>query len=178
MSLVGLSDEELMNLYQGGSETAFQVLFERHSSRIFSYLRKRIKNNESIDDIFQEVFVKMHISKHLYKKNLPVLPWLFSVTRSVMIDQIRKDKSSKFIDGYDLEKIPQIEKNSQQDFATVMSAINELPDSQRTAMQMRYVNEKTFEEIAESLKTSPLNARKLISRGVKRLRELIDGENS
>ena len=48
-----------------------------------------------------------------------------------------------------------------------------LPTQQKLAVEMRYYDEKTFEEIAEALNTSPINIRKLVSRGVKRLKEII-----
>ncbi len=170
------TDEELMVMYQNGSENAFQVLYDRHSSKVFGFLKSRIKTDEKVQDIYQDVFIKIHKSKHLYNKALPVLPWIFTITRSVMIDELRKDKSSKFVDDFDLEKIEQPIKSENENFGHALKKINELPQSQKVALQMRYVDDHTFEEIALSLKTSPLNVRQLISRGVKRLKELIENE--
>ena len=54
--------------------------------------------------------------------------------------------------------------------------IQKLPDSQKVALQMRYVDDKTFEEISEKLNTSSENVRQIISRGIKRLKDLISKE--
>ena len=168
-----LNDEELMVMYQNGNEMAFRILYERHSSKIYGYLRKRTKEVEKVPDIFQEVFVKIHRSKHLYNKSLPVLPWLFTVTKSVMIDQIRKNKNKNFAAEVDLENIPALELSLSTGSTMVTDLIQHLPAAQKASVQMRYVDGSTFEEIAKSLNTSPTNARQLISRGVKRLKQLL-----
>jgi len=77
----------------------------------------------------------------------------------------------------DLEAIP-IEASHSADLPSLEAQLAELPSAQRIAVQMRYVDVSTFEEIAAVLKTSPVNARQLISRGLKRLKELvIEGES-
>ena len=171
-----LTDEDLMVMYQNGSESAFQVLYVRHSSKIYGFLKSRIFQAEKTADIYQEVFIKIHRYKHLYNKSLPVLPWFFTITKSVMIDEIRKDKKSKLIDDdKDLDQIPSEIFESSVISDTVL-LIQKLPDSQKIALQMRYVDDKTFEEISETLKTSSENVRQIISRGIKRLKDLVNKE--
>lgn len=168
-----LTDEQLMKLYQNGEGEAFKALYVRHSPKVFGYLKARIKNKEKMAEIFQEVFIKIHKSKNLYNNNLPLLPWIFTITKSVMIDEIRKDKSFKLAEPYDLEKIPASIEVSRNQFDETIELLNKLPDHQKIALEMRYVSDKTFEEIATSLRVSPSNARQIISRGIKRLRELV-----
>ena len=168
----GLTDEELMVMYQKGSESSFQVLYSRHSSKIYGFLKSRIRHSEKVGDIFQEVFVKIHRSKHLYNGSLPVLPWIFTVTKNVMIDEIRKDKKFKSNDGVDPDRIPALlDEKIFEGAATAL--IKHLPNPQQTAIELRYVDDKTFEEIAACLNTSPANVRQIVSRGIKRLKELM-----
>lgn len=168
-----LSDEQLMKLYQNGDEEAFKVLYGRHSSKIYGFLKKRLNDNEKVVEVYQEVFIKIHKSKHLYNDTLPALAWIFTISRTVMIDEIRKDSKIKTIDNYDLEKIPnELEKTVPQ-FELASEALRCLPNQQKTAIEMRYINDQTFEEIANRLNVSPTNARQLISRGIKRIRELV-----
>ena len=51
--------------------------------------------------------------------------------------------------------------------------IQKLSNTQKHTIQIHFIDEKTFKEIAATLKTSPVNVRQIISRGVKRLRELM-----
>ncbi len=180
MALQNLTDEELMAQYQIGSEEAFYLLYTRHAPKVYGFLKRRIFNNPQIEDIHQEVFVKMHKSKSLYNRSMPVLPWLFTITRSVMIDHLRKNKNVKYVDGFDFDKlvqesVPESAENPEPGYLNqVREVIENLPQNQKAAIQLRYVDNKTFEEIALQLKTSPLNVRKLISRGIQRIKQLIN----
>lgn len=169
-----LTDEELMVMYQNGTEKAFQILYGRHSSKIFSFLKKRIKKDEQVTDIYQEVFMKIHRSKQLYNKTLPVLPWLFTITKSVMLDELKKDKHFKFNDEFNLEQIADQSLEIKNNLGEVESHLHKLSNTQKTAIQMKFVDDKTFDEIAESLKTTPSNVRQILSRGIKRLKELMN----
>jgi len=166
------TDEQLMKLYQNGEDSAFRLLYERHSSKVYGFLSKRIKDKEKVAEIYQEVFIKLHKSKDLYKDSLPLLPWIFTVTRSVMLDELRKNKNIIAVNIDDVEN--SIVAEATNDSASeVLDLLQTLPQPQRQALEMRYVNDNTFEEIAESLNIKPINARQVISRGIKKLRELI-----
>lgn len=167
------SDEELMALYQQGSEEAFQVLYSRHSGKVLGYLRARSKSELEATDLFQEVFVKIHKSKHLYNSSWPVLPWIFSVTHSVLIDGVRKTARKKEIFDFDFDQLATVENQDSGSLASVTPLIGALPENQQVALKMRYLEEKTFDEIAEKLKTSPTNVRQIISRGLKRLKDIV-----
>ena len=170
--LENLTDEDLMVMYQNGAENAFQVLYLRHSSKVYGFLKRRIWQKEKVNEIYQEVFVKVHRSKHLYNSNFPFLPWIFTITRSVMIDEFRKDKKFKLFDDVDMEKIPDLQTASSSANDPI-EMMKDLPEPQKVAIQMRYIDEKTFEEIAQILNTSPANVRQIVSRGLKRLKQLM-----
>jgi RNA polymerase sigma factor (sigma-70 family) len=168
------SDEELMASYQNGNTVAFDILFQRHSGRVFGFLSKRMLNKKGAEDLLQEVFFKLHRSKHLYNTTLPFSPWLFSITRSVLLDFVKKRNLEDPSEIAKLEELPAIESNHLEpqgpDFGKLLE---KLPQSQRQAVSLRVYDEATFEEIATRLSTSPENARQLFSRGIKKLREFL-----
>ncbi len=174
-SLNELSDEQLMKLYQDGNDSAFKILYERHSPKIYGFLSKRIRQKEKVAEIYQDVFIKIHKSKHLYKQTLPLLPWIFTVTKSVMLDELRKDKNIVLVDLEEIENKPS-QVTSQESAIDIAGVLNQLPQVQRQAIELRYINDSTFEEISAQLKVNPTNARQLISRGLKKMRELIGEE--
>jgi len=175
MEYLNSSDEELMFLYQNGSEAAFQILYDRHSSKIFAFISSKIQKQEIAREIFQDVFIKIHKSKHLYNKNLPLLPWVFTITRNAVFDFSKR--GSKIEQATPVETIDErasLEDQNELSFEVdLQPSLLKLPIQQKLAVEMRYYDEKTFEEIAETLKTSPMNIRKLVSRGIKRLKEII-----
>lgn len=172
------TDEQLMKLYQNGDEVAFKELYVRHSSKIYGFVQSRVRNKEKVPEIYQEVFIKIHKSKSLYNNSLPLLPWIFTVTKSVLIDELRKDKNIIQVDSEILNNMPSSKEPSGPDLDT-QSMISQLPNIQKQAIELRYMSEQTFEQIAESLNMKPSNVRQIISRGIKRLRELAsDGGNN
>lgn len=166
-----LSDEELMLLYQNGAEEAFMTLYKRHSPKIYGYVKSKVRVDEKACDIFQEIYIKIHRSKNLYNKTFPVLPWFFTIARSVLIDEMRKEQTVRLVPQEDLDRFSSA--NEMPIEVDISSGINQLPAAQRSAVQLRYIDEKTFEEIADHLKTSPENVRQLVSRGVKKLRSIL-----
>lgn len=170
--LKGQTDEQLMTEYRLGNEDAFTVLYERHSSKIYGYLRAKTPSDALAREIFQVTFLKLHATRDRYRTDLPFLPWLFAICRNELIDTMRK-RARNLEDA--TEWLPEVavlppEKESK----TVR--LDGLPGQQRQAIEMRYQEDLSFETIAARLGTSPANARQLVNRGVKVLRRIYGKE--
>lgn len=165
-----LTDEQLMVRYQNGDIKAFDEIYNRHSGKIWSFLKKRIKNQEKVEEICQEVFIKIHKSKHLFNPSLTLIPWIFMITKSVMIDSLRKESTlyEKSFDDSLFEPSGEV-------LNTIDNLSESLSPKQKQALELRYVEGQDFEEIAKILNTSPINARKIISRSVIRLKKIFKG---
>lgn len=157
------TDEELMIAYKMGNSSAFDVLYQRHSQKIFAYLKSKTKEESLSYDIFQSTFLKLHKNKHLYNPSLPFLPWIFTICRNELIDFKRKQK----IIAEELkEESYEISPSTTQTEIHLMN----LNATQKTALNMRYTENATFDEIASALNTNPANVRKIISRSLQYLR--------
>lgn len=171
------SDEDLMEIYKMGNVIAFEILFIRHSGRVLGYLSKKLKFPKEAKDLLQEVFFKLHRSRHLYNQTLPFSPWLFSITRSIWCDFLKKHQLEDATESQILERMVTLAQDSAiPDFKSKISGIeilNQLPINQKEAVSLRIYDEATFEEIALKLSTSPENARQLVSRGLKRLKTVL-----
>ena len=171
------TDEQLMQLYQNGDSNAFNELFKRHSGKVYGFLLKRTHKAEIASDLSQEVFVKLHKSKHLYNSSLPVLPWIFSVTNSVLLDFVKKRSEAVTTDGA-IEQLADSLATVEPTPLEIDPYLNRLPDQQREAIRMRYIDEKSFEAISAALETSPDNVRKIVSRGIKNLKSFFNGDKT
>lgn len=170
-----ITDEELMHLYQEGEEKAFEEIYGRYSSRIYGYLKKRIGDPEKTDEVFQEIFMKFHRMRSKYKTTLPFAPWIFTLVRNVTVDHFRKMRNlsepvlagQEFLEGQVDESIstPVSEVGLK-----LVSGMDKLSERQKQAVELRYMDEKTFEEIGKTLDTSEINARKILSRAISKLR--------
>jgi RNA polymerase sigma factor (sigma-70 family) len=166
------SDEDLMALYQGGDVRAFETLFQRHSGRVLAFLRQKT-SPEVARDLTQEVFLKIHRARHQYSAQYPFLPWLFTITRNALVDRERLNESKvarhsteEVETGASFSEGP-VDEGRREELARALST---LPAQQRRAIELRYMNEWTFERIAADMQTSPVNVRQLVSRGIKKIR--------
>jgi len=163
MQLESLTDEDLMSLYQSGEYLAFEELYSRHSGKVFEYLKKKV-SAETSQDLLQEIFLKIHKAREQYSKQYPFLPWLFTISRNALFDYFKSIK--KFSDIFP----EQTNDNPQNIELNLAGALKSLPENQRRAIELRYLEEWTFEKIADDIKTTPDNVRQLISRGLKKAR--------
>ena len=85
-SYTSMSGAELMVLYQGGDIEAFNCLYDKYKSQVYGYLQKREEKRTEVDEIFQDVFLRLHRSRSRYKGEFPFEPWLFAVVRNSLVD--------------------------------------------------------------------------------------------
>lgn len=163
-----LSDEELMVLYQQGQEEAFNHLYRRYADRVYGYLRQRMRDPQAANDVFQAALMKLHRSKDQFNSTFAFAPWLFAVVRTALLDW-QKDVRNKvvqveFEENLFLQPQPIIASGIGRD------DLSNLPEPQRAAIEMRYFDDLSFDEIAARLETTPGNVRKLVSRGIQNLK--------
>lgn len=161
------SDEELMIAYQLGKADAFEELYQRYSGRVLGYLRRKASSEALAKDLFQATFLKVHRYRSRYNASLPFAPWLFTICRNELLDSLKKSSvKNETLMAEVEEPLPSM---TTSDLDVDLSS---LPEAQRRALEFRYSQDFSFEEIAASLKTSPANARQLVSRAIRSLRGL------
>ena len=150
-----------MREYQHGDESAFKLLYARYARRIFGYLTARVKKREEIHDLFQKIFLKLHKSRATYKIGAPFAPWIFTICRTVVVDHFRSDKLFREIERPQTEYavVPEVE-----------AYLETLSPRERKAVEDRFLNEKSFSEIARDLNTSVPNSRQIISRALRKIK--------
>ncbi|MDH4321507.1 MAG: RNA polymerase sigma factor [Desulfobulbaceae bacterium] len=166
---------ELMMLYQGGDIDAFTCLYGRYKGKVYGYLRKRLHRSADADEIFQEVFLRLHHSRYRYKREFPFEPWLFTVLRNTLVDHYRKSqKEFANVSLEDLDVPPAaLHSNDRHSPDPLVAVDTKLPFQQRRAIELRFGKDFSFADIAAALDTTPANARQLVSRAIKKLRQCI-----
>jgi RNA polymerase sigma factor (sigma-70 family) len=178
-TMTALSDEDLMSLYQSGEAEAFAILYQRHAGRLLAFLQSKAAP-ELAREVLQESFFKLHRARHQYSPQLPFLPWLFTIARNALVDALRGKAHQISGASKPLEEFPLVapeesraESSREVDFSAVLRS---LPEAQRRAIELRYLKDWSFEEIASDLATSPGNVRQMVSRGLRRLRRILGGK--
>lgn len=165
-----------MVLYQSGDSAAFESLYRRHSGRVFEYLKKKVPP-AAAQELVQETFMKVHKSRQQFSAAYPFLPWLFTISKSVLLDHFKsaeaKIAGASTASEHALDRLQLTEVAvSENDLEAVLGSLS---PEQRRAIELRYLSDWSFEKIASDLKTSPENTRQLVSRGIRKLRSLLQG---
>ena len=172
-----LSDEDLMRLYAEGQMEAFQALYSRHSAKVYGYLKGRLKHRDQADDLFQAVFLKLHNTRSKYDPTLPFVPWLFTISQSVLMDFYRASGRQQDLQNA-LQEMAQNENDPSSSLASVISLqIEGLPDKQKEALKLRYEEDYSFDEIAKRLNTTSGNVRQIVSRALRSLKVIGSSTN-
>lgn len=169
-----LEDSKLMELYKNGENMAFEVIYLRHKDRVYSYLNKRVADKNLIDDIFQSIFIKFHKSRHLYNSEHPLLKWIYTICRSELLDSIKKTKI-KLVSLSEDQLITEPEELRDK---INLDSVKSLSKKEKQAIKLRYYSEEDFIEISRALNTTEANSRKLVSRGIKKIKNKLLGESS
>jgi RNA polymerase sigma factor (sigma-70 family) len=169
-----LSDEELMRSYQQGDFKAFETLYGRYSGRVYGYLKKRLRGPEIIDDLHQAIFLKLHEVRSHYNADFKFAPWLFVITKTTMLDYLRKQK--KATEKHLEYEMGTVGLSQQTESPSIANTANGLSEKETALLQMRYGEDLDFEAIAKSIGVKPVNVRQQISRVVRKLRKLV-GQN-
>lgn len=153
----------------------FQVIVSRYYHRLFGYLKRTFYfSHEDLEDLLQEVFIKVYRFINDYDETMAFSTWIYQIARNCAIDEIRKRKSRPttvslepdetlkfFRSGTDLEA--QLIMGDQ--LKKVKEIIQQLPLKYREAMVLRFLEEKSYEEIMDILQKPKGTVAALISRG-------------
>ena len=166
-----VDDQELVNQYIGGEESALATLIQRHKRRIFSYIMHTVKDKALAEDIFQDTFIKVinTLKKGEYNEEGKFLPWILRISHNLIIDSFRRDKRMPTISGgtnddgesFDIfnllgkhDKTIEQEMIQQQVRKDIRKLVERLPADQREVLMMRHYYDMSFKEISEQTNVS------------------------
>lgn len=157
------TDEELVILYSEGNNQAFDILLKRYQNRLFNYIYFIVRNTELAEDIFQDAFIKAitTIKQGRYTENGKFPAWITRIAHNLIIDYFRQEKNENVIsnDDSDIDLLNNINLSEgtietaiihRQIKNDVRELIKLLPDSQQEVVYMRFYQNLSFKEIAES----------------------------
>ncbi|MFA5993472.1 MAG: sigma-70 family RNA polymerase sigma factor [Parcubacteria group bacterium] len=171
-----LTDNELVELAKKSPEN-FGELVTRYQDRLFRYVRRiSYFREEDAEDIVQEVFIKIYLSLNIFDGDLKFSTWAYQITRNATIDAIRKKQSrpqTVCLEGTDIIKIAksdtdiQLHLETKDDMQKMQHIIDDLPYKYREVMVLRFLEDKSYEEIMDIIQKPKGTVAALINRGKK-----------
>lgn len=150
---VTMTDQQLVEAVLGGFTTAYDVLCKRYESVLVGMLSGR--GVVECDDIVQESFIKAYLNLDKYDPKYTFGQWIFAIAKNLHIDGIRKQKGTKV----DIDEVVTFcgSMNPEQSFISRQSRdqmerrLERLPEGYRVIVELRFLDELSYDEIASKL---------------------------
>ncbi len=189
VSFETLSDHELIEATKNGDKDAFAEIVKRYQNPLTNYIYRMLNDYEEAVDLAQESFVRVYFAIERYHSDYAFSTYIYRIATNLAISEIRKRKRRKV---FSLTGLFQMEGSEEKEFQpmdekplpednlindeqkdVIEKAIAALPEKYRTAIVLREVEGKTYDEVAEILGLGLGTTKSRISRGRGILREKI-----
>jgi len=182
-------DPALIEMYLKGDESALEILINRHSQRIYSFVFSKVFDKDVAEDIFQDTFIKVinTLKRGSYNEEGKFLPWVMRIAHNLVIDHFRKNNRMPKFEGNDdfnifsligdssLNAEKQLIKDQVE--TDLRKLIEELPDDQKEVLIMRMYKDMSFKEISEITGVSINTALGRMRYAIINLRKIIGKHN-
>ena len=175
-------DVRSMQLVRAGDTGAFEELVERHQRLVTGIVARMLGNNSEVEDIAQQVFVRVWKSAKRYVPRAKFTTWLLKITRNLVFNELRRrSRHSQLplhVESEEEERPIKDERATAPDAlllerelqCAIETAMAQLPETQRMVVALRRYNELSYEEIADVLGQSVPAVKSLLFRARSELR--------
>ena len=178
-----VDDQELVAAHRAGDTDAFDELVSEHRGLLFAHAHRKLSSVEASEDAVQETLIRAYRALPRFNGEYRLGPWLHRIMSNVCIDEANRRRR----DGEKAEKIasqpltrlnaPGVEEELGLDFddSRITSALDELPDSYREALELRFVDQLDYEQVASIAGVTEQNIRARVSRARASMRIALKG---
>ena len=181
-----LTDEELIFSFQEGNNEAYTEIVNRYKDRLTNFVYRYVGSYDECDDIVQDTFVKVYVSKHLYKEIAKFSTWIYTIAINLAktrLSRQQKYKTFSISDVYDDENkdfdipdeafTPDVDANSKFLSKHIQKALDSISENYRELVVLRDVEDFSYEEIVEMTGLPMGTVKSRINRGREKLQELL-----
>jgi RNA polymerase sigma factor (sigma-70 family) len=161
-------DEKLIAMARSGNPGAFETIVDRYQSRLLGFCRQMLSSTEDAEDVLQEVFVNAYKAMLADEREINLRPWLYRIARNRCLNYLRKPKADA---QESMDMVPEVDAAStaemvhnREEFRQILSDVNKLPETQRSALLLREMDALSYEEIAAAMDTTVPSVKSLLVR--------------
>lgn len=165
-----MNDRELLERYAAGEEDAFQQLVSQYKDSVYGFLRRFLSRSDLVEDVFQETFMQLYVSRDTFDQSRPLRPWLFTIAANKAKDALRRmqryesahlsnmfDSDEHSIDDVlntlDCDtRMPYDDLIKDETADSVKKVISKMPTKLREIILLAYFHKFSYAEIAEMLR--------------------------
>ena len=161
-------DEKLIAMARSGNPGAFETIVDRYQGRLLGFCRQMLGSTEDAEDVLQEVFVNAYRAMLADEREINLRPWLYRIARNRCLNHLRKPTADS---QESMDMVPAVEASStaervhnREEFRQILSDVNKLPETQRSALLLREMDALSYEEIAAAMETTVPSVKSLLVR--------------
>jgi RNA polymerase sigma-70 factor, ECF subfamily len=180
MDMQAVTDEDLMGRTAGGDREAFDLLVKRHLQRVYALSRGMLNRKADAEDVAQDVFTRIWIYAPRWRAGEAAFTtWLHRIVMNCCFDHLRKQGSEARRQELP-EDIASPERDSEGSYAEkqkkarIRAALQELPERQRMAVTLCYLQEMTNAEAAQIMDMHLKALEGLLVRARRSLRPMLE----
>ena len=165
-----MSDKDLLQRYTAGEEEAFQELVHRYKDSVYGFLRRFLSRPDLVEDVFQETFMQLFVSRDTFDISRPLRPWLFTIAANKAKDALRRmqrNESANLGSMFDSEehsiedvlntldydtRMPYDDLIRDETAASVKRVIARMPAKLREIILLAYFHKFSYAEISKVLR--------------------------
>jgi RNA polymerase sigma-70 factor (ECF subfamily) len=161
----GEEERQLVRLAQSGEEAAFEELIRRHQQRVFGLVSGILRRREDVEDVVQQVFLKVFVSLKRFDQRAAFSTWLYKISVNECWDYLRKKKVRPLVYEADLseEQVSRLDGVVSADQPPASSSdraeardllermMEKLPEQDRELLVLKEVEGFSVQELAEIL---------------------------
>ncbi len=181
-------DLELVDAFAGGDESAFDGLMARYSEPVFHFIYRHVFNEADARELTQEVFVRLFFNVAKFKPEAKFSTWLYQIALNLCRDHAKsrrtrqtavtdslstcEDDDERPARDFAVEtRTPSDEAAMREKMAALEAGMEALPPDLRTALVLTALEQRSHQECAELLKTTPKAVETRVYRARKQLHE-------
>ena len=171
-----IGDVELISRLQLGDEAAFRIVFDRYSSKLYTFSFRLLKDKEQCHEVVQEVFLNLWLSRARLDSQYPMAPYLYTITRRLTLNALRNIASSQSAIDQLWQKTQKVSNETEEivmfdDLERFTEGVlSRLPRQQQQVFRMSRQRELSYDEIAEELHISRNTVKNHLVAALKTLR--------
>ncbi len=156
-------DARLIREILAGVDSAFVELCERYERRLYYFALKRMKDTSDAEDVTQEVLLQVFRGLAKFEGRSTLLTWMFGIAHNQICRHYRRKRPAGLsIDADEVGNLASGETPADRrtDFVRILRNCGRIldekvPDQQREAFDLRYVENRSTRQIAEVMGKSP-----------------------
>ena len=167
--------DDLIERCLHGDQQAWEQIVRQHWRKVFNVAYKFVAKHDEAEDLTQDIFLKIFKSLDTFDRRANFQTWLISVSRNLCIDHyrsVRKERETidRDVDPGDLsptshEVSPYVALEQRDRVVLLREALEKLPETLRTAVLLRDIQELSYQEIATELRLPEGTVKSRINRG-------------